>query len=365
MRIILSYPSEYDKGEGIHYSRVLQRLGHDVCEVNVAATPLTVGSPGRTIKGYPPEVELEELIDEFGNVDLFLYIEPWSLIPRGLERSPIPTACILSDVHRNLKARQTLARLFDYVFVRQLDYMTKFSEHGEGAAHWHPWYCDAKFFTDLGLNRDLDIACVSQLYGRRNPRMQALATLSERHRVNEQRYYLQKEIPEIYSRAKIVLNIPVSHELNPRFFEAILCGALLLTERIGNGQEDLLTENVHYVAFGSEEEMYEKVEFYLRNDEERKRIARAGHQEVVAHHNLAHGVETLLRKINGKGILSAPVRKMKRDEVVGLYAAVYERSGRVDMLLRLSAEQKPYSMARFRTLGMGFKSFLRRAVLNW
>src|SRR5207302_1696841 len=101
---------------------------------------------------------------------------------------------------------------------------------------------------------------------------QILGQLAPRWRMNDQRSYLQEEIPEIYSRAKIVINLPLADDLNFRVFEALSCGALLLTRRIANGQELLFKEDVHYVAFGDEAELFAKVEYYLSHEAERARI---------------------------------------------------------------------------------------------
>jgi hypothetical protein len=315
--------------------------------------------------GYLPDVSIHDLIDEHGKADLFLYIEPLGLIPRGLDSSPIPTACVLSDVHRNLKARLMLAKLFDQVFLYQRNYIGRFRDHDPGAVHWFPYACDTEMFRDLGLPRDLDVAFIGQLFHRKSERRRIIGALARTYRINEQRYYAQKEIPEIYSRAKIVVNLPVGDDLNFRFFEALSCGVLLLTKRLANGQEELFDEDVHYIAFTTEQELLEKVEFYLRNEVERKKIALAGHEEVVKNHSLAARLETLLDNVRSGPPSSAPVRTMKKDAVLDLYASVYERAGRIETLLRLAAEQKRNPTARVLLLAMAFKSFVRRSVFGW
>src|SRR5437763_3972345 len=105
MRVLLSYPSEFDKGEGVHVAGALRRLGHEVLELNVAASATSTGSPGRVVRGYPADVSIQELTNEHGPSDLLLYVEPIGLIPIGLESSPIPTACIIADPHRSLVPR--------------------------------------------------------------------------------------------------------------------------------------------------------------------------------------------------------------------------------------------------------------------
>src|SRR4051812_19784330 len=109
LNILLSYPSQFDQGEGVHYSRVLRRLGHDVRDINVATGVDGNGVPGRLVKGYAATARITDFFEEGWKPDLYLYIEPLGLIPLGLQDSPIPTACVISDVHRDLPSRQMLA----------------------------------------------------------------------------------------------------------------------------------------------------------------------------------------------------------------------------------------------------------------
>ncbi len=156
-RILLSYASEYDTGEGIHYARVLRRLGHQVHEVNVAAVPGAAGS--RTVRrGYPSDVTIDDLIHDVGGADLFLYLEVEGIIPRGLESSPIPTVCVLCDTHRNPKARQDVANLFDHVIVYHRNHLAAYRGRRPGTSHWIPYACDTDHVRDLRVPRDFDLA---------------------------------------------------------------------------------------------------------------------------------------------------------------------------------------------------------------
>jgi hypothetical protein len=365
LKIILSYHSENDKGEGIHYARGLERLGHQVVVINSSAENNSSIEPTRRVIGLSQGIGLEGLLASVGGADLFLYVEPLGLIPFGLDRSPIPTACVISDVHRDLKSRQTLSLLFDHVFLYQRDYTSAFTQHPHEAVHWSPWACDRTLFRNLGRERDLDVAFVGQLFKPRSDRRRIMTELARRFRVNTQRYYLQAEIPEVYSRAKIVINLPVGHDLNSRFFEAMSCGALLLTTKERNGQEDLFEEGRHYVAFSSEEELFERVSYFLEHEEERAQIARAGCELVERDHSLDRRLGELVEKVRGGPFACSPVRKLAAKEVMSLYAAIYERNGWVEALLRLAARRKGDGMDRSIFLARGAKSFLRRAIHGW
>ncbi len=364
MKILLSYPAESDKGEGVHYARVLERLGHQVVTINTSAESRSSVDPQRKVIGFPPGVAFDDVLSHVGSADLFIYVEPLGLIPLGMERSPVPTVCVISDVHRNLKSRQTLSLLFDHVFLYQQNYLSKFDKHPREAVHWFPWSCDSDVFRDLGCIRDLDVAFVGQLFGPRSPRRRVVEELNRRVKLNEQRYYLQREIPGIYSRAKIVINLPIGHDLNCRVFEAMSCGSLLLTTREDNGQEDLFQEGIHYVAFDRQGELFEKVDHFLKAEVDRQKIARAGHDLVMSQHTVLVRLQELLAKVQSGPRGGAPVRGFSRSEVLALYAAVYERNGWVEALLKLAADKRA-AVERSVLLARSAKSFLRRAVRGW
>ncbi len=362
MKILLSYASEHDQGEGIHFSAVLRRMGHSVADLNVASDATGLNSPGRVVRGYPATARLSDLLEDTGGADLYLYLEPMGLIPQGLEKAPIPTACVISDCHRNLRPRQQLARLFDHVFLYQRNYLRCFVEHPSSNVHWLPYACDTEFFCDLRRLRDLDVAFIGKLMEAGSDRRRALALIGQKYQVNEQRYYLQSEIPALYSRSKIVLNIPLGDDLNFRFFEALSCGALLLTKRLSNGQDELFKEGLHYEAFSTEVEMLSKVDYYLNHSEERQRIAAAGHAEVLSRHDLALRLKGLLEIIQAGHKNAAPIRQLSSQEVINLYASAYERAGRVDALLGLMAQHRSDRSTRRRLIGLALKSMMRRTL---
>jgi len=363
MKILLSYPSEHDKTEGHQCHRVLTRMGHEVVALNVAAR--TVAPGGRVVAGYPIEVSIQDLVKQHGGADLFLYIEPQGLIPRGLESSPIPTACILSDVHRALAPRIYLAGFFDSVFLYQRNYQKHFSDHPAENVHWWPWTCDTDAFRDQGLERDLDIAWVGRMDAAPD-RRRIIGTLANKYPMNEIRYHLHSEVPSVYGRAKIVLNLPIGDDLNPRHFEAMACGALLLARRQhGNGVEELFEEGVHYDVFVDEAELFAKIDHYLKHEDERLRIARRGCEEVMAKHGMALRFEWLLEAATKQCLWGAPIRKLSPNEVLRRYVQLYEKRGAIDALLRVAAEHRNEPALYARLFAMAMKSFARRTVFTW
>lgn len=88
-----------------------------------------------------------------------------------------------------------------------------------------------------------------------------------------------KKMLEAFASSAIILNFirqqnRGSH--NMRTFEVPASGAFLLTERTYEQAEYLFTENESIACFSTPDELAEKIRYFLKNTEERKRIAHAG-----------------------------------------------------------------------------------------
>lgn len=357
VRIILSHLSQFDKGEGHDIARVLRRAGHQVLEVNLAS------SDGlRPMRGYPPEATIEDLAAEADGSDLFLYVDPLALVPRGLDSSPVPTAAIISDVHRNLRSRVELANFFDHVFCYQRNYLRHFNAHPMGTVHWWPWACDLQLFKAGDGPRDLDVAFVGQPHVG-SLRDHVLEALAEKYSVNDQRWYRKDEIPGVYASAKIVINMPLADDLNLRFFEAMSCGAMLLTRKADNGADDLFVDGKHFVSYRDEQDLHRKVAYYLEHEDDRVKIAEAGHAEIQRSHSLDERLRSLIERVSGSSGGHAPVRRSGTHRVTDAYARLYERTGRVESILSLAAKERGFG--KFKLVMLAGRSALRRLLKSW
>jgi hypothetical protein len=360
MNILFSSLSGNGKTESYHYLRVLQRLGHQVLRFSIPASIDDLDRDFRAEPGFSPESRQETFVRLAGfTPDLFLYIEPYGLIPRGLEHAPFPTACILCDTHLYLEGRYRLARFFDHVFLYHRNYLQCFDEHPRSHVHWLPYACDLELFHPQERERDLDVAFIGQLHPRTN-RAAMIARLGKSYTMNEQRFYFQKEIPSVYSRAKIVLNMPLEDDLNFRTFEAMSCGAMLLTRRVNNGQELLFEEGKHYAAFAEEKELFDKVAYYLAHAEEREKIAAAGLAEIQQCHRLEQRVVELLSTVQNEPEQAAPIRRMSPAQVDRQYAWLYEYWRMVEPGLGLASEARHAGRPWLPLLIPAIRSVLRR-----
>ncbi len=268
----------------------LRALGHDV-RVASQLCPLLV------VPGKPVDVGLVQR-EIAPDADAFLMVDTLGrqALAYGIEDLAIPRLYWAIDVHLNFYWQRHYARLFDLVLSAQRDYVPLFE--GDGVpARWLPWGIDPRLFKDHGLPRTIDVAFVGMIDANRPKRAAVVDELRRRfglatfgedpaHRLGE------TEMARIFSSAKIVFNESVFGDVNFRTFEAMACGALLLTERTGNGLVELFTPGEHLAVY-EPDDLVAQIAHYLAMDAERERIAAAGHELVTGRHTMAARMATL------------------------------------------------------------------------
>ncbi|QTO00970.1 glycosyltransferase [Aggregatibacter sp. 2125159857] len=83
----------------------------------------------------------------------------------------------------------------------------------------------------------------------------------------------------------------------PRLFESALAGCLQLIDRNIPGVNDYFVENEDYIAFSSPEECIDKIEYYLKHDAERNKIALSAQEKVKKFHLYENRVDYILSKV--------------------------------------------------------------------
>ncbi|WP_136525571.1 glycosyltransferase family protein [Geomonas ferrireducens] len=101
------------------------------------------------------------------------------------------------------------------------------------------------------------------------------------------------EMTQFLNRAKIVLNIHAEEypDTETRVFEALGCGAFLLTETLS--AENPFSDLDHLVQVEDVEQMAAAISHYLEHGQQRQRIADSGHRAALAGHTYAKRAEWL------------------------------------------------------------------------
>ena len=355
MRIFLSYG--YEPNTTAIYLEEALSVNHEV---------FYFGPPFGSRKGYSPNENVMNVVDNNEEPpDLFLFSEPLiKFFPQGMEKLSCPTACYVIDTHRMFWVRERYARFFDYIFVCHKDHVDRFKSLGYKQVYWLPVACDPRIHGERISRRIYDIGFVGNWIDDTKTRSRWLKKLSEKYRMNDyKKVYPREEISSIYSQSKIVVNIPVNDDLNMRVFEAMASGALLITKSIGHGQKELFKDGVHLVEYTAEKELFEKVAYYLKNDDERKRIAKAGQRLVLREHTYKHRCDFVIETIFGgsKPLLRAKVRRMVPKDVHVAYTKIYSILKLIDPIFEEIKEAHIAQSASFKLLIELVKGLLRRA----
>lgn len=117
-------------------------------------------------------------------------------------------------------------------------------------------------------------------------------------------HYYDK-MPGVFHHSKINLNISlrsIETGIPLRALDILACGGFLIT----NYQQEIaecFTNGVHLAMFGSYEELLDQCHFYLEHEEERKAIARAGHELVKEQFSYKSKLREMLKLAAGNELL--------------------------------------------------------------
>lgn len=207
----------------------------------------------------------------------------------GLESTHIPVVLFSVDTFHHESMHNFMAPIFDHVFVAQKDYVRVFDNTGTPAT-WLPLW--APRHVEASDEKKWSTTFVGNLNPRLNPRRVAFfEALKERIPI----HITQGNYWEFFPFAEIVVNQTVKGDLNFRTFEAMMSGALLLTERTPNGLLEIFREGEHLVTYSPDNisEAAEKVTYLLQHPERMRAIAKAGREEVLRNHTAKSRAKTV------------------------------------------------------------------------
>lgn len=182
---------------------------------------------------------------------------------------------------------------FDAFFVAQKDYLPLFALPGlSRACQWLPLFCSPQRDRDLGLDRDIPVSFVGTIGAHANPARKAFF---DAFRANVPLFARKGLYAPIYGRSRLVLNQSAAGELNFRIFEAMACGAALLTEDVANGLRDLFIPGQDLLVYrrGDPADAAAQAKRALE-DPDLAAIAAKGRRKTLAHHTVTSRAHTIL-----------------------------------------------------------------------
>jgi hypothetical protein len=132
-------------------------------------------------------------------------------------------------------------------------------------------------------------------------RRRILERLNQKYQVKI-RNNVRNNVAEFYSDSKLVFgtsNFPYDCYTSNRFFIAMGCGAVYLTRKFP-GIERFVRNKEHVLWFDTDEEMADLVEFYIKNDAERRKIGVNAQKLAEDKHTCVHRVQNMIDILEGK-----------------------------------------------------------------
>lgn len=188
-------------------------------------------------------------------------------------------------------------RKYQFVYTSNFESIGKHYAGMQKCVKFLPFGYDPVHHRDLKLKKEFDVSFVGSAFGTRlkkyiNPLLGEIKLfgLTARSRVNH------LEMIEIANKSKVNLNFsdqPANGVkcLKNRVPEIMGAGQFLLSEDFPEAKK-LFTKD-ELVTFSSLEELKDKMKFYLKNDKERQKIAKAGYKKVKTEYSY----EKLLRGV--------------------------------------------------------------------
>ncbi|HEX2781722.1 MAG TPA: glycosyltransferase, partial [Gemmatimonadaceae bacterium] len=264
-------------------------------------------------------LELLRLVDEV-RPQLLLVIDTTGVRPGtlGQIRARCPDTalhCVFPDSPHSLDIERIAALpLFDRVGTSSPAWVDVFRRLGARHAAYLPFAADTELHVPGGADaaRKADVCFVGTWRPEREAFLEQLSDLDLRIWGSDYwktrtrpssplrarwagRPLRGEELGAVCASTRVMLNVmdvATWPGPNMRTFEQAACGAFSLTTRTPAVLE-LFTEGENIECFDDVREARAKIERYLRDDERRARVARAGLALVTTHHTYAHRIATL------------------------------------------------------------------------
>jgi len=209
---------------------------------------------------------------------------------------PTKTIIWLSDDHWRYEETRPIWKLFNLVVTTDKEGYEKRRKEGfTNKVILSQWGCNHFLYKNLNLLRIYDVSFVGRCYGERKSFIDTLI----RNGINVASFgqgwkngsrVLQADLIKIYNQSKISLNISLASkgdkiQIKGRDFEAPGCGSLLLTKDT-EAIKEYFVPGEEIITYKDANDATEKIKYYLKNEDERKKIAKNGYERVMREHTI-------------------------------------------------------------------------------
>jgi spore maturation protein CgeB len=217
---------------------------------------------------------------------------------------PTKTIVMLADDQWRYEETKPVWKPFNLIVTTDPKGFEKRQKEGFTNGFLTQWGCNHFLYQNLNLPRTLDVSFVGRCYGERKNFVDTI----KRQGINIATFGLgwengrrvsQADLIKIYNKSKISLNISLASkgdriQIKGRDFEAVGCGSLLLTKDTKEIAE-YFAPGEEIITYQDANDASEKIAYYLKNEDERERIAKNGYERLIREHTMEKRLLRILR----------------------------------------------------------------------
>lgn len=229
------------------------------------------------------------------------------------------TIYVCSDAHideEGKKYRFNQAKKFEYVFFNQKRALEEYLEDCGSNKYnkkvmWLPHAAEPQAYPHFEILKKYDIGFIGHFQDVKNYNGFTRIDFLDRMFREFPNFYFGTRSPQKegmnmfedaarkFCQSRVVLNVSVKDDINMRLFEVLSSGSFLLTNWLPTLKEIGLKDGIHLVTYKTLDEAVEKTKYYLEHEEERDKIAKAGHEEFMKNHTYQKRIEKIFGTIGG------------------------------------------------------------------
>lgn len=369
-----------------YLARAFEGLGHHVRLIDHESAWPLYEKVQATVTGATPKGQLTGLYTSFlsewtyaqvaeFNPEICIVLAQAPVAPNfanRLRQNGIVTAFWYVENWRHLPYWRDIAHYYDFFFhIQPGEFETKLDEAGCRHHAYVQTACDPDLHRPVTLTDEerkhygCDLSFAGAGYYNRVELFKGLSDYNfkiwgvnwtdryvAQHLVDGETRFDSETFMKIVSASAINLNLhsssskagvdPDCDAINPRVFEIAAAGGFQLCDPC-IGLETLFDFETELPVYRNLKELRERIDYFLARPEERKAIAEAAQQRVLAEHTYQHRAATMLRhifRVHGAGILERGIRAR---HTMGEIAARLEKSDALRQWLEHFPEDTPFT----------------------
>lgn len=238
--------------------------------------------------------------------DLFMFIDFNPCLYQLHKFNQFHPRCFLwwDSFHHPLTYVAQVTEMFDRSYFMECSTVNGLRNQGLTTIHWSPTaFYEGIYHPIEGIKKIYDFAFIGQpddtVVRKGKTRKEFFTELQMKYPnsyINQQIY--GDAVNMVYNQSRILLDRTIYNNVGTRIMETMGSGGFVLVNRgkVNSGIDMLAIDNHHFVSYDdSIEDCQKKMDYYLEHENERNKIAAAGHKHFLANHTYKHRLQEILK----------------------------------------------------------------------